>query len=82
MTKTVIIDHEPAMVEVISHSKGDKADHELANMPVGQALDDFIQQQERHYIEATHGDGSREKAANMLGISTATLYRKIEPKKK
>jgi len=27
------------------------------------------------------GDGSREKAANMLGISMATLYRKIEAKK-
>ena len=53
-------------------------------MPVGQTLDDFIQQQERGYIEATlaHCDGSREKAASMLGISMATLYRKVEPKKK
>ena len=53
-------------------------------MPVGQTLDEFIQQQERGYIEATlsHCGGSREKAASMLGISMATLYRKIEPKKK
>jgi DNA-binding NtrC family response regulator len=53
-------------------------------MPVGRTLDDFIQHQERHYIEATltHCDGSREKTANMLGISMATLYRKIEPKEK
>ncbi len=53
-------------------------------MPVGQTLDEFVQQQERNYIEATlaHCDGSREKAASMLGISMATLYRKVEPKKK
>ena len=53
-------------------------------MPVGQTLDEFIQQQERGYIEATlaHSAGSREKAASMLGISMATLYRKVEPKSK
>jgi DNA-binding NtrC family response regulator len=53
-------------------------------MPVGQTLDEFIQQQERGYIEATlaHSGGSREKAASMLGISMATLYRKVEPKNK
>ena len=53
-------------------------------MPVGQPLDEFIQQQERGYIEATlnHTDGSREEAASMLGISMATLYRKLEPKNK
>ncbi len=69
---------------IVSHAKGDKTDQMLASMPVGEPLDDFVQQQERNYIEATlqHCDGSREKAANMLGISMATLYRKIEPKKK
>jgi DNA-binding NtrC family response regulator len=48
-------------------------------MPVGQKLDDFIQQQERRYIDATllHVEGAREKAASMLGISMATLYRKL-----
>ena len=53
-------------------------------MPVGQTLDDFVQQQERGYIDATlnHCEGSREKAASMLGISMATLYRKVEPKSK
>ena len=53
-------------------------------MPVGEKLDDFIQQQERGYIDATlaHCSGSREKAASMLGISMATLYRKVEPKSK
>src|SRR6266516_4019496 len=60
---------------IVSHAKGDKQDQVLASMPVGETLDDFVQQQERNYIEATlqHCDGSREKAANMLGISMATL---------
>jgi DNA-binding NtrC family response regulator len=68
---------------IVSHAKGDRQDQVLASMPVGQTLDEFVAQQERNYIEATlqHHDGSREKAANMLGISMATLYRKIEPKK-
>ncbi len=68
---------------IVSEAKGEKADEEMEKMPVGQSLDDYIQQQERRYIEATlnHCSGSREKAATMLGISMATLYRKIEPKK-
>ena len=69
---------------IVDHADGAKSEQAIANMPVGQTLDDFVQQQERNYIEATlaHCDSSREKAANMLGISMATLYRKIEPKKK
>ena len=69
---------------IVSEAKGDKAHEDLEKLPVGETLDDFIQQQERRYIEATlaHCGGSREKAATMLGISMATLYRKIEPKKK
>ena len=70
--------------QIISHVQGEKADQAVASMPVGQTLDEFIQQQERGYIEATlaHCDASREKAASMLGISMATLYRKVESKKK
>ena len=51
-------------------------------LPVGQSLDEFIQQQERKYIEATLAQykGVREKAASVLGISMATLYRKLELK--
>ena len=53
-------------------------------MPVGQSLEEFVQQQERKYIDATmeHCEGSREKAASILGISMATMYRKLEPKGK
>ena len=69
---------------IVSTALGEKAEQARASMPVGEPLEDFIQQQERGYIDATlaHCGGSREKAATMLGISMATLYRKVEPKKK
>ncbi|HWB58298.1 MAG TPA: sigma-54 dependent transcriptional regulator [Chthoniobacteraceae bacterium] len=53
-----------------------------SGMPVGQTLDEFIGAQEKRYIEETikHNGGSRDKAAKMLGISMATLYRKLEVK--
>jgi DNA-binding NtrC family response regulator len=68
----------------VSEAQGENADGAVAPVPVGQSLDEFIQQQERTYIDATlaHCGGSREKAASMLEISMATLYRKIEPKNK
>ena len=49
---------------------------------VGQQLDDFVRHQERKYIEMTlkFNEGSREKTASMLGISIATLYRKLDLK--
>jgi DNA-binding NtrC family response regulator len=69
---------------IVSHVQGEKKEQAVAALPLGQTLDEFVQHQERSYIEATlmHCDGSREKAANMLGISMATLYRKVEPKSK
>jgi two-component system response regulator AtoC len=68
---------------IVATAQGEKAEQVRAAMPVGDTLDNFIQQQERGYIDATllHCGGSREKAASMLGISMATLYRKVEPKK-
>jgi two-component system response regulator AtoC len=70
--------------QIISHVQGEKPDGAVPSMPVGQTLDEFVQQQERGYIEATlaHCGASREKAASMLGISMATLYRKVESKSK
>ena len=52
-------------------------------MPVGQKLDNYTRDIERHYIDETikFNAGSREKAAKMLGISMATLYRKQGVKK-
>ena len=53
------------------------------SLPIGQTLDEYIREQERRYIDETikFNGGSREKAAKMLGISMATLYRKLEVKK-
>ncbi|MFL6582977.1 MAG: sigma-54-dependent transcriptional regulator [Chthoniobacterales bacterium] len=70
--------------QIVSYVQGEKADQAIASMPIGQPLEDFVQQQERSYIEATLSQcgGSREKAASMLGISMATLYRKVEAKGK
>jgi DNA-binding NtrC family response regulator len=51
-------------------------------LPIGKKLDDFIRDQERRFIDETikQNGGNREKAAKMLGISMATLYRKLEVK--
>jgi DNA-binding NtrC family response regulator len=51
-------------------------------MPIGKKLDDFVHDTEKRFIEETikFNNGNREKAAKMLGISMATLYRKLEVK--
>jgi len=48
-------------------------------LPIGQPLELFIKDLERRFIEETirFNDGSRERAAKMLEISMATLYRKL-----
>ena len=68
---------------VVRHANAQNLDDQSdGDMPVGQSLDEYISEQERRYIEETtkHNAGSREKAAKMLGISMATLYRKLEVK--
>jgi DNA-binding NtrC family response regulator len=64
--------HESAVLEKTAESE----------WRVGQQLDDFVRNQERKYIEMTlkFNEGSREKTASMLGISIATLYRKLDLK--
>ncbi len=54
-----------------------------STLPVGRTLDDYVREQERTFIEETikHNASNRERAAKMLGISMATLYRKLEVKK-
>lgn len=49
-------------------------------LPIGSTLDDYIRGQEKLFINETlkYNNGSREKTASMLGISIATLYRKME----
>ncbi len=48
-------------------------------LPIGTSLDDYIRKQERMFIRETlkYNEGSREKTASMLGVSIATLYRKM-----
>ena len=52
----------------------------VQRLPIGSALDDFVKSQEKLFIQETlkYNNGSREKTASMLGISIATLYRKME----
>jgi len=54
-----------------------------STLPVGRTLDDYVRELERAFIEETikFNSANREKAAKMLGISMATLYRKLEVKK-
>ena len=55
-------------------------DNVITMPPPGQKLEDYVATQERAYIDQTlrANNGSREKTATMLGISLATLYRKLE----
>ncbi len=48
-------------------------------LPIGSNLNDFIKKQEKLFIRETlkFNEGSREKTATMLGVSIATLYRKM-----
>jgi DNA-binding NtrC family response regulator len=67
--------------QVVRQANIAPAEH-TGTLPVGQTLDEYIRAQERRYIEETikFNAASREKAAKMLGISMATLYRKLEVK--
>ena len=70
--------------QVINHTPGGggRSGSGAGSLPVGKHLDDFIRDQEHRFIEETikHTAGNREKAAKMLGVSMATLYRKMEAK--
>ncbi len=50
----------------------------VANLPVG-PLKNFIREQELAYLNRVlaYTDGDKEKAAELLGVSLATLYRKL-----
>ena len=58
----------------------DSSNGATQKLPIGTNLDDFIKGQEKLFINETlkYNNGSREKTASMLGISIATLYRKME----
>jgi len=48
-------------------------------LPIGSKLSEYIKKQEKMFIRETlkYNEGSREKTASMLGVSIATLYRKM-----
>lgn len=54
------------------------------SIPLGRPLHEFVEQQQKWYIEQTlkYFQDSREKTAASLGISVATLYRKLDLKAK
>jgi DNA-binding NtrC family response regulator len=60
----------------VSDDENERMKHTL---PIGSKLNDFIKKQERVFIRETlkYNEGSREKTASMLGVSIATLYRKM-----
>jgi DNA-binding NtrC family response regulator len=60
----------------ISDEENERMKHTL---PIGGKLSEFIKKQERMFIRETlkFNEGSREKTASMLGVSIATLYRKM-----
>lgn len=60
----------------ITDEENEKLKHHL---PIGSSLSDYITKQEQMFIRETlkFNEGSREKTASMLGVSIATLYRKM-----
>ena len=68
-------------VRSMAFEEGDgSVDFNSVSLPIGKTLESVISTIERRFIEETllFNGGIRERAAQMLGISTATLYRKIE----
>ena len=61
---------------VISDEENSRLKHHL---PIGSKLAEFVRKQEKMFIQESlrYNEGSREKTASMLGISIATLYRKM-----
>ena len=60
----------------INDDENEAIKHQL---PIGSKLSDYIKKQEKVFIRETlkYNNGSREKTAGMLGVSIATLYRKM-----
>ena len=71
------VDLPPKVTQKVEITDEDeKTTHHL---PIGSGLQDYIRKQEKIFIRETlkYNEGSREKAASMLGVSIATLYRKM-----
>lgn len=72
--------HPSDLPPQILRASGDPTELHSGEIQIGQKLASFVRQQERVYIDQTlkFNNGSREKTASMLGISMATLYRKLD----
>jgi len=71
------VDLPPKVTQKVEITDDDeKTTHHL---PIGVGLSDFVRKQEKMFIRETlkYNGGSREKTASMLGVSIATLYRKM-----
>lgn len=70
------VDLPPKVTQKVEITDDDKNTHHL---PIGGGLQDYIRKQEKIFIRETlkYNGGSREKTASMLGVSIATLYRKM-----
>ncbi len=60
----------------------DEDEKTVHHMPIGTPLSDYVKKQEKLFIQETirYNDNSPAKAASMLGVSIATLYRKLNVK--
>jgi len=71
------VDLPPKVTQKVEITDEDqKTTHHL---PIGSNLSDYVRKQEKMFIRETlkYNGGSREKTASMLGVSIATLYRKM-----
>jgi len=71
------VDLPPKVTQKVEITDEDeKTTHHL---PIGGLLSEYIRKQEKLFIRETlkYNGGSREKTASMLGVSIATLYRKM-----
>lgn len=71
------VDLPPKVAQKVEITDDDEqVTHQL---PIGTKLADYIKKQEKLFIRETlkYNGGSREKSASMLGVSIATLYRKM-----
>lgn len=71
------VDLPPKVAQKVEITDEDeKTTHHL---PIGVPLSDYVRKQEKLFIRETlkFNGGSREKTASMLGVSIATLYRKM-----
>ena len=75
----ICMDDLPAQVACGTAQAAEAAQEGCPKLPVGQSLDAFVKDLERRFIEETirFNEGSRDRAAKMLNISMATLYRKL-----